>query len=278
MNGSKFKTIVVGVDFSDYSKIVVKQAAKLAEIYGAKLIFVHSLSFTIYSSSYQMFTDFMRDVVEPIKAEIRSFYRQKDLAQSEVVVEVGTASEVIIRIAKASENPLIVVGHKGQSGLGRFFLGSNAERLALHSPFPVWVHRGNSVRVPKKILLPCDFSQRTQTSFNIANDISNGEKTKLEFFHVQQMPVPILDVVGFRAAMKKFSAYESRKKREFKISFPKVPLKASVGEPASSIEKESKKFDLIAMAPHSREGVFSNFGSVTAKVVRNGDVPVLITH
>ncbi len=284
MDHTHFQTIVVGVDFSTYSKIVVKQASQMAKEYKAQLILVHTLNSASFMSGQFPFVDLEDEFIQPLTKEVISFYKLKNLIaemklEAKVVVNIGRPAEGIIAIAKQQDHPLIVVGHKGKSTfMGRFFIGSTAEQLALHSPFPVWIHRGNDVKFPKKILLPCDFSKRSTTSLAAAQSLNGLPKTKYEFFHVIQEPLPVLDINQWKQRMNEIKRQESAHQREFRKRFPQIPLKSVTGEAAPLIAKESKKFDLIAMAPHSREGLFAGFGSVTAKVVRSGDTPVLITR
>ena len=279
MNQSNFQTVVVGVDFSPYSRIVVKQALELAKKHKAQLIFVHALSSTALMTG-DIKVDIKNDFIKPLTEEIVLFYKLKELAPTaKVVVSLGRPCDIIISMAKKFQTPLIIVGHKGTSTLmGRFFIGSTAEQLALHSPFPVWIHRGNAVKLPKKILLPCDYSKRTTNSLEVVKSFDDSSKSKYEFFHVFQQPFPFLDADEWHRSMEAIREKENSNQKKFHKRYPEVPFKCKLGHPAHLIAEESKKFDLIAMAPHNREGIFSGFGSVTAKVVRSGNTPVLITH
>jgi len=277
---STFKTIVVGVDFSNYSKIVVRQAAQLAEKFETKLIFVHSIK-NISLMTGEVPLDLENDFIRPLSKEVISFYKLKKIApNSTVIVSVGRASDTIITAAKEAEAPLIVVGHKGATAtaLGHFFLGSTAEQLALHSPFPVWIHRGNTAKVPNKVLLPCDFSDRTTKSVQTVKGLNDFNGAQYEFLHIAQEPSPIVGGQRWKKAVKAFRKNETVYRKKFQALYPDIPLKCVSGDPAQLIVKESKKFDLVAMAPNNREGLFSTFGSVTAKVVRSGEIPVLISH
>jgi nucleotide-binding universal stress UspA family protein len=257
---SGFKTIVVGVDFSEYSKIAVKQAMKLAEIHGVPLVVVHGLNPAQYmSGSY--YQDFQKDVIDPMKTGLIDFYGFKNMQpQPEIIAQLGFPAEVIVQVAKCYENPLVVVGHKGQSGLKRLVLGSTAEWLALHCPYPLWIHRGNSIKAPKRILLPCDFSERTRKAFDAASLVAATVASKFKFLNVS----------------KKGETEPGEKQRVFLSWFPDIPLTRVSGEPAKKITDESEKFDVIAMVPHNRDTILSALGSVTAKVVRMGNTPILI--
>jgi nucleotide-binding universal stress UspA family protein len=58
------------------------------------------------------------------------------------VLADGTPFDRIVRIARAEKAGLIVMGTHGRTGLGRFFLGSVAERVVATSPVPVLTVRG----------------------------------------------------------------------------------------------------------------------------------------
>jgi nucleotide-binding universal stress UspA family protein len=48
------------------------------------------------------------------------------------------------------------------------------------------------------------------------------------------------------------------------------------GTVADRIRDHAENFDLIAISPHEKTKTKTPFGSVTAKVVRSGDKPVLV--
>jgi nucleotide-binding universal stress UspA family protein len=56
-------------------------------------------------------------------------------------VRRGHPAEMILSFAEANPTDLIVVGWRGRSAITRFFLGSVAERVALHAPCPVLLAR-----------------------------------------------------------------------------------------------------------------------------------------
>jgi nucleotide-binding universal stress UspA family protein len=279
MKNSKFKTIIVGVDFSDYSKIVAKQAIKLAELYDAKLIFIHAISSALYTTDVRLYYDITNDVVEPMKEEVFAFYNLEKLeTQPQVIATISTPTALITSVAEKTRDPLIVVGHRGQSKLGRFFLGSTAESLALSANAPVWIHRGDAVRIPRRVLLPSDYSLRSKSSLKAVESLANGKKPALEFYHVHGAPKAVMDINLYQKLLNAYNASEREKQKRFRSVFPSVPLKEETGDVVDSIVSESKKFDLIAMAPHNRKGLFSKFGSVTGKIVRTGNTPILITR
>lgn len=55
---------------------------------------------------------------------------------SKKLVEGHPAEEII---KEAKEDDLIVIGSKGRTGLDRLLLGSVAENVARHAPYPVMI-------------------------------------------------------------------------------------------------------------------------------------------
>ncbi len=70
MSQKRFQTVVVGVDFSPYSKLVVKQALALAKTQRASLIFVHSVNSTALMTGEVPF-DFENDLIKPMAPHSR---------------------------------------------------------------------------------------------------------------------------------------------------------------------------------------------------------------
>ena len=60
----------------------------------------------------------------------------------ETVLRVGNPSEEIVNVAKELAVDLVVIGSHGYGGLGRFLLGSTAERVVQYAHCPVLVVKG----------------------------------------------------------------------------------------------------------------------------------------
>jgi nucleotide-binding universal stress UspA family protein len=67
--------------------------------------------------------------------------KQNGLAHISPLALEGEAAEQIIELAKRTANSLIVICSHGRSGVGRWVLGSVAERVARHSVGPVLLIR-----------------------------------------------------------------------------------------------------------------------------------------
>lgn len=270
---AKIKTVVVGVDFSDCSKAAVKQARVIAKNIKANVVYAHVLQDPLLEDGGHR--AFEKKVKHDFQKKVTQFYRLQE--QDSVVVKIGMPHRELIKIAKKFPNPMIVVGHRGHSNvLDRFFLGSVAERLALHSPYPVFVHKGTKIIRPNKVLIPCDFTSRTDSAIKGTQKIG-FQKPKLELYHVQQYPVPALDYEVWNLLNEELEKINLWKLAKFRKKYAPIEIQSTKGnDVGGKIEDRAKAFDMIAISPREHKGVFGSFGSVTSKVVRAGDTSVLV--
>lgn len=270
---TNIKTIVVGVDFSKYATRVVKQARALSKHINAPIVFVHVFEDPLVAE--------WKDAVVKVSLEkeyskeVKTRYHVKE--KETVISKCGSAFEEIIKAAAKFPSPMILVGDRGIRGpVSRFFLGSTAERLALNSPYPVLVHKGNKIVLPKKILIPCDFSARSENAIDGVKKLKITG-AKVELYHVRPFPVPTLDYQSWHSIndeLEKLNARELRKFKEKYASLKVVDVKSA--DIADTIDRHSKAFDLIVISPRKDKGIVANFGSVTSKVVRKAETSVLV--
>ena len=82
-------------------------------------------------------------LLHPIKKELEELGNRMIDPEllKDVLVQVGSAFEVITNIARDYEVDLIVLTTHGKIGLKHVFVGSTAERVVRHAPCPVLVVR-----------------------------------------------------------------------------------------------------------------------------------------
>jgi nucleotide-binding universal stress UspA family protein len=278
MANKDFKTIVVGLDFSAYSKKVLDQAVRLGKYYGAPVVAVHAFTDPF---AYMDVPSVNRLPVSvnrlSIGKELDNAYDLKEKGIDVFVVE-GSSALGIIKAARKFKNPLIVVGHRGQSAIERFFLGSTAEALALTAPFPVWIHRGNKTSTPKRILVPHDLRRVSDAGLTTAMRFANGKAPRVEALYVHRDPLPNL---YYDAWLLNYNNLVHRAKKALaalKSEFPKTKLASAKGDVVKNILKKEREFDLIVMRPHSHQEGFHPFGKITSKVIRSARGPVLVAR
>ncbi|WP_445666196.1 universal stress protein [Fodinibius sp. AD559] len=141
-----------------------------------------------------------------------------------------------------------------------------------------------------KILVPLDFSDLGSKALYSAERMAKLFNGSVTPFH-SYLPLNEVDGGPYMfgmgtSTMEDFDEIEEAlyerlselANEEIDSSLVTEPL-ISIGNPAQSIVEESKDFDMIVMTTHGRTG-FSRFflGSVSEKVLRMSDIPVLIVN
>ncbi len=270
MKAHNIKTLVVAVDLSDYSNLVVREAKQLSTELKLPLTYVFAYEdVNVYQDAVKL--DKLK-VAKIYEAKIRSQYGVEE--SHKVVVRFGRAEKEILAVAKKEKDPLILVGHKSGHVVARFFLGSVAEKLAATTPFPLWIHRGEKVLLPNRILVPSDLSPRSDKTINEIENFRQAFNSDMEIYHVLTEPFPILDYQAWAAVETAIKQADDRRIKSFKKKHPSLKFVRARGGVAESIEQHSKTFDLVAVSPRAKAKV--SFGRVTGKIVRSGDTPILV--
>jgi nucleotide-binding universal stress UspA family protein len=139
---SRFKKILVPVDFSEHSTAALKAAVELASVFGSKLHLLHCYQIqpgaispygiAIHSSYFAK----IRDAASRQLAE----WQEKNVPTA-ISVDATTMPESpsvgIVKTAKEIGADLIVMGTRGLSGFKHVMLGSVAERTVRLAACPV---------------------------------------------------------------------------------------------------------------------------------------------
>lgn len=269
MQSQDINHIIVGVDYSKYSKVVVKEAQKLSETLNVPVTYVYIFDY------YQTLGDTLEDFILRMKFQIRKAYKLKE--NPNILVKMGDPATQLIEAAKTvGENPLIIVGHKGYSKISRLFLGSTAEKVATLSPFPVWIHRGQRALLPKRVLVPSDLTEQTDRTLLQVKAFEASVHPTLELYHVIPEPIPILDFPVHKAMAKQIHDEDDKIFAKFTKSHPELKAVRGRGNILDRIEKRSKKFDIVALSPRDKNRSNPLLGKVATKLVRSVNKPILI--
>lgn len=145
----KLKQILVPVDFSASSWKAVEHAIAFARQFRAKILLFHVLTappitqFPIGESIPYDPAPYDTDLLKNEAAKQLTQWRKASGSgfKIETALQVGIAHHEIVNAAKDHKIDLIIIGHRGRSGLAHFLLGSTAERVVRHSSCPVLVVR-----------------------------------------------------------------------------------------------------------------------------------------
>ncbi|MEC5394006.1 universal stress protein [Bergeyella sp. RCAD1439] len=138
-------TLILPVDFSDTTEVLLNGAVKFAKEAGAKIILMHvtpaDIGFAIGDMGFQYFPEIEQD---EIKEELRQLKALQDQVaaqgvECEHILKQGDAKTIILDYAEEKKADYIVMGSHGRSGIYDVFVGSLTKELTKNSPIPVLV-------------------------------------------------------------------------------------------------------------------------------------------
>jgi len=134
--------ILVPIDNSEFALKALDKGIEMAKKEGAELTVMSvALEFQDVEEIPISYADKFKDQAK------RAVNKATEVAEKagikpQVRVEVGASpADNIVKYAEESKTDLVVIGHRGMAGLGRFMLGSVAGRVAAHAPCSVLVVR-----------------------------------------------------------------------------------------------------------------------------------------
>jgi nucleotide-binding universal stress UspA family protein len=289
------RKILFPTDFSNRADEVMMHAAFLARETGAELHVLHVYDVPASKPSSgpdEGEGDFRLRVKGRVK-EICDEYGGSGLRTIAAVRTGEAPAPVINEYAHEEGIDLIVLGTHGHRGLKRMFMGSVAEEVIRSCTCPVYCIRQKDdhappVRMPNKILVPTDFSEFTPRAISAAKRLSmNG--SQLHIVHViEDLVPPAIYGLEYPTYHDMSAEVEKHAQKELGnlaagIMAEGVTVNTALlsGYPASAITDYANDadIDLIVLTTHGRSGIERLLlGSVTEKVLRTSDIPVLIVR
>jgi nucleotide-binding universal stress UspA family protein len=278
-----YDSILIPVDGSAPAKRAVGYGSLLAEAYDAELVLLHALAGGTGGS------DADRERGERVLSAAR------ELVDGGVPVETrlveGVPHRAVVDHVADADVDLVVMGRRGRTGLGEGLLGSVTERVLVRVSVPVVVVPGGAAPVPdglSTVLLPTDGSENAEAASGHAADLVGRFGAALHVVNVVDVQsagglfsaggvseefVDRLDRAGTEAVERMVAAVHE--------ADPDLdPASAVVhGTPHEGIRDYVREHDvdLVAMGSRGRSNLERQlFGSVTKRVLRVVDVPVLV--
>jgi nucleotide-binding universal stress UspA family protein len=213
----------------------------------------------------------------------------------------GSPAEVILETAAQDPNTLIVLASHGRTGIDRWLLGSVAEKVIRASSNPLLLVRASKTnRADEKpalnaILVPLDGSKLAELALPPAVELARVLQAEVVLVGAYEIPstayyrsdretataadfIPSYDDL-VAAMSRETRVYLEAKVQELGSRTARVRSEILEGPAADRILElaHTTKGSLIAMCTHGRSGLRRwLLGSVTEKVARHADAPVLI--
>jgi len=135
-----YKKILLAVDFAAHTEMLCQHAAALAKLHGATLSIIHVVEPVVTDSAFDTMpplpVDFDDVLVQQARKRLEQLCKQYALEQDNIFLEIGVTKKEIIRVAKAQQADLIIIGSHGRHGV-ELLLGSTANAILHHSPCDV---------------------------------------------------------------------------------------------------------------------------------------------
>jgi len=211
----------------------------------------------------------------------------------EIRLEQGHPAERIVDLAREIGADLTVLGSHGEGGVTAWNLGSTVQQVLAVARGSVFVAHSSSVAPtvvsPQRILVPLDGSLRTESVLPTAARIAGAYGAELLLVHVVQEPLPssVLNAEDLELARKLAARLESGAKRYLarlrdrltrEVGSVRTLAVRHANERQCLLEiAQKERSDLIVLSAHgSACDPTRCFGSVTADLLRNSIVPVLV--
>ena len=139
---SKFKKILVPVDFSDVSAKALKVALELASDMDAEITVLHAVSMSAVSLPVDGVPVFNDEMIEEelgqAKKSLSEFLKdKKGKAKITEVVCFGEPTSEVNNYSDENKSDMIVMGTHGRTGLFHLLMGSVAESVLRDATVPV---------------------------------------------------------------------------------------------------------------------------------------------
>ena len=293
-----YKRMLVPLDGSALSEVLIDYAAKVAAITGLEVVMYNVLPPEEKSAlpMHQAYVD--------MAAERVISYSQEKPVKAWGETGIGAPADTIKKYVKKKGVDFILMATHGRSGVSRIVMGSVADALLRESRIPVWLIRAG---IPEKkvkdssphgrMLVLLDGSKRSEAAIPHVESLAasfGAEMTEVELVSVSSFQDVSSDhPSSMPMSWKKQTAAEIAKGKQKTEKYLKeiasqlqdtgltVKWNVLIGDPVAEIigYAQRQNFSLIVMATHLRSG-FSRwaFGSVTEKVLMGVTTPIFLVR
>ena len=293
----EIKLILCPIDFSEYSVRAYHYGLSLAEHHRAKLVAQHIVELWQHPSlgfaaSVELYEKTVQYLVESAEGQLQEFVKKHTHSeiQLELVVDQGTAPDLILSFAQAHKADVIVMGTHGRRGYDHLMLGSVTERVMRRAPCPTLAickppHESTAVGEGRRhvhhlnrILFCTDFSENSEGALQYAISLTGEFNAELTLLHVlEEVPSPAMREAATAAATEQLHKLIPPQERKTL----KIQTAVRIGKPYQQIIQLAREAqnDLVIMAVRGRDSLdLAEFGSTTYRVMQLGLCPVLVVH
>lgn len=280
-----YKRILVPLDGSVVAEAALAYAGLIAGRNRAELVLL-----TVCDRDSETTTRPSQAYLEQKAEEIRA----EGLKVSTAVACGNTVEQIAIYAAR-NQIDLLAISSHGYSGFKRLLLGSVAGRVIDCVKIPILLVKAGKAGKEKpelrRILLPMDGSQFSETSVPYAQSVISGTDAEIVLLTVAEPPqVPSDRSANIKPSWEEYrdalvaeareqaAAYLERVRTAF-ADKKRVKLLVEMGKPAESIMVAAgrEQVHLVALSSHGRTGAERVlYGSVARRLIDESRIPLLL--
>jgi len=284
--------------FSQLKSLTSGIASQIEPVYVLVPDEIDRMAFTMDLLSIKDYRDASKKAVKKFISKIKyPGLKAPQVLENPKGTRMGAIHE-LLKYAKKNKANLIVTSSHGKKGLNRFFMGSFAENIILHSQTPVFILNPNTANKKnyKKILFPTHFSSKDKKTYKNLLEFAKAHGSEITLFH--QVPNYLDPVISSGAIMlgggtvtfDQYLSDETERTRKTAKRWAKeaeklgVSVRILISPRGRSIvdailkTASSKKMSLIAMSSETGAIASRVLGSISRQVARHAPVPVWIQH
>lgn len=183
------KTIVVPIDFSEYSLDGLKLGADLAHKFHAniELVYVQNRQPSFAKVSAEAERREAEASFRQLEAQYATYHGESLTIKS--IVKVGSVYREIVAQAKSHRDAVIVTSTHGASGFEEFFVGSNTLRVLAYAECPVYtIRHGVQAEDFANIVFPLDTTYESRQKAPYVAKIAEAYGAKVHVLSILDSP------------------------------------------------------------------------------------------
>jgi nucleotide-binding universal stress UspA family protein len=266
------RKILVPLDFSETSINAMKNAANMAKTFGASLtLFNVQEPFSEQKLKNEKGTDYDEKAKTKFE-EIRNQFSENFSIEVDLFIAHGKIEKELIHFVEENQFDLIVDGVDGLAERNKFFLGSNAYKIANSTKVPVMsVRKNNEVRQIQNILVPIDSSFNTREKIGLSADLAIQFKATIHLLGLMTMDDKS-EQSHFKSIFHQVQLFFDKKGVDYIYEIKKAGSLA-----AEILDYSSKEKIDLAVIMTEQETSLSNLflGPYAKQIIEKSNIPVI---
>jgi nucleotide-binding universal stress UspA family protein len=292
-----FEKILIPLDGSELAEAAIPYATNMAEQLEAEICLLHVCP-PEHQSYVHMHQIYMNSILTGMRLKMKETWLSSKELKIQAEVIVGDPIKVIFDYVKLKGIDLISLTTHGNSGFKPWSMGNVADKIVRGSGIPTLLIRVKEKKdlelrkaIVQKILVPLDNSDASKACLPYAVELAKKLKAGLTIFSMAQTAyAQNLNSAGSgiginwdavdKASEQAADEYLVTIEEDLKTSGVQIDHRSILGIDAAYeiLEMEKKgMFDMVIMSTRGRSSIARwAFGSVAEKVLREGNLPILL--